>query len=318
MKLSLASAFIIATIAAGAQEPKLRKACIKMESEENGKITRIDTCVTAATEAELQQKLKALNLPGLPVPPAPPNAPQAPQINIQVDSLPDDGYSYSYSKVISIDDGDPKEARKAGERRKTKIVTRSGGEAGAEVFIMDEEGNITHTGAGDSKVVVRTLKPGEKMDEELEKMLKEHGMENGKCEGKQIIIKSDAKNGKEKKDMKVFVFSKMEVKKLSEAERKKLPAEAGKALQAGRDFENLSVAPNPTEDACTISYKSVSKEPLLIKVYNEEGKTVMAETDTNTGDQVNKTLSLKSLGQGVYFVHISQGKQSEVRKVIVK
>jgi len=326
MKNILTSSLIIATIAMGAQE-KMKKACIKIDMEENGKVTKIDTCVTAATEAELQEKLNALgfgNPPTPPVPPVPPLPPGVPEISIEIDSLPGEGYEYTYTKVIEIDDEDEgKEGKKSGEKKKMKVISKSAKNGDAHVIVMDGEGNVITTDSqgkdGDAKVVIKHLKPGDKMDEEMEKILKEHGMENGKGEGKQIIIKNhENKQGKESKEVKVYVFSKMEVKKLSEAEKKKLPAAASKTLANGKTFDNLSVAPNPTEDACSISYRSASKESLQIRVYNSEGKTVLTETETNASDQVNKTLSLKGLGQGVYFVHLTQGKQSEVRKVIVK
>jgi len=333
MKKLLTSAFIIATIALGAQNQKMKKACIKIDMEENGKVTKIDTCVTAATDAELQEKLNALgfgNPPTPPVPPVPPLPPGA-EISIEIDSLPGDGYEYTYTKVISIDDEEGgKEGKKSGESskgvpsaKKKKVVSKSNKHGDAHVIVMDGEGNVITTDSegkdGDAKVVVKHLEPGEKMDEEMEKIMKEHGIDKEKGEARQVIIKNHkSKNGKENKEVKVYVFSKMEVKKLSEAEKKKLPAEASKALAGGKTFENLNVSPNPTEDTCTISYKANSKEPLQIKAYNAEGKTVLTETETGTGDQVNKTLSLKGLGQGTYFVHLTQGKQSEVRKVIVK
>jgi hypothetical protein len=338
MKTLLTSALIIATISLGAQEKKMKKACIQMESEENGKVTKIDTCVTAATDEELQEKLNALGFGGggdippvppvPPIPPLPPLPPDLPSINIEIDSVPgSNGYSYTYTKVITIDDGEEESSsgKRHSKKKTMKVRSNTGSESNAQVFIMDDDGNVITTdgkagpGNGNAKVIVKTLKPGEKLDPETEKILKEHGIEKMNGNSQQIIIKnSESKDGKKSNEVKVFVFSKMEVKKLSDAEKKQLPPDASKAIQNAKSFDNLSVAPNPTEDACTITYKSVSKEPLQIKVYDTQGKTVLTETDSDVGEQVNKTLSLKNLGQGVYFVHLTQGKQSEVRKVIVK
>ncbi len=328
MKTLITSAFIIATIALGAQNTKQKKACIKMESDENGKVVKIDTCVYADTDEELQQKINALGLgaglPPLPaLPPAPPDAPGAPEIVIVTDSLPGGGKEITCTKVIVIDDGEDEGtgSKKAGKGKQVKIISNgTPGNGTEEVIVMDEKGNvITSDKHPQGKMRVQHLKPGEKMDPEVEKMLKEHGMEGDNTTGKRIVIKNqENKNGKESSEVKVYVFSKVEVKKLSDEDKKQLPVNASKAIQNAKPFENLNVAPNPTEDACTISYKSASKEPLQIKVYDMEGKTVLAENDTNASDQVNKTISLKGLGSGVYFVHITQGKQSEVRKVIVK
>lgn len=335
MKRILSSAFIIATMALGAQTQKMKKACIKIESDNGGHVTKIDTCVTAATDAELQQKLDALGYGGMsdlpplpPVPPVPP-VPPAPgedvEISIQVDTSEGNGYEYTYTKAIVIDDATERSGNKrSGDNKKMKIITKQGGKGSSQVIVVDGDGQVitSDVKGGDksgNNVMVKRLKPGEKMDPEIEKMLKEQGLDDGKTEGKKIIIKNhENRNGKESNEVKVYVFSKMEVKKLSDAERKQLPADASKALANGKTFDDLTMAPNPTEDACTITYHSASKEPLQIKVYNTEGKTVMTETDSNVGDQVNKTLSLKGLGQGVYFLHLTQGKQSEVRKIIVK
>ena len=312
-KTAITTALIIATIAMGAQT--MKKACIKIEKDENGKVTKIDTCVTAATDEELQQKLNAIgfgediSIPEIPpVPPVPP-VPPAP------------GEEVTMTKVIVIDDGEDEGtgSKKSGKSKKVKVVSSGSGED-AEVIVMDGEGNIIKSGAGsDGNVVIKQLKPGDKMDPEIEKLLKENGVEGGKCEGKKIVIKnSENKNGKESGEVKVYVFSKVEVKKLSEEDRKQLPADANKTISKATPFNDLVVSPNPTEDACNITYKSKSKDPLQIKVYDANGKTVYTETDSNVSDQMNKTLSLKELGKGVYFVHLTQSKQSEVRKVIVK
>ncbi|HXB40282.1 MAG TPA: T9SS type A sorting domain-containing protein [Bacteroidia bacterium] len=318
MKKLFTSAFIIATIALGAQNQKMKKACIKMESDDNGKVVKIDTCVTAATDEELQQKLSALGLGSG-------NLPEIPEINIQIDSLPGDGNEVTMTKVIVVDDGEAG-SKKSGKAKKMKVSGSTGKDGETEMIVMDGEGKIiTSDTKGREKVVVKHLKPGDKMDPEIEKIIKENGFnyefstEDGKATAHKIVIKnSDNKNGKQSNDVKVYVFSKVEVKTLSDADKKQLPADASKEIQNAKPFDNLTVAPNPTEDACTITYKSNSKEPLQIKVYNMEGKTVLTESDTSVGEQVTKTISLKELGKGVYFVHITQGKNSEVRKVIVK
>lgn len=317
MKKTLTLAFIIATIALGAQNSKMKKTCIKMEKNEDGKVTKIDTCVTAATDEELQQKLNALGF-GDDMPPLPP-LPEIPEIP-GVPPIP--GEETTYTKVIIIDDGEEGTgSKKSSDNKKVRVVSK-GGKSGKEVIVMNEDGHVMKTKSGsDPNVEIRTLKPGEKMDPEIEKMLKEQGIEmkDGKCEAKKIIIKNNEnKNGKESSEVKVYVFSKMEVKKLSDEDKKQLPANASKAIQNAKPFDDLNVAPNPTDDACKISYRSTNKEPLQINVYDENGKTVYTETDKNVSEQINKTISLKELGKGIYFVHLTQGKQSEVRKVIVK
>jgi len=351
------AAFIIATIAISAQT--MKKACIKIEKDENGKITKIDTCVTAATDAELQEKLNAIGFgedmppvppvsPIGPTPPTPPTPPDMPEIEIVIDSA-GGGKTVTCTKMIIMDDEDNgTSSKKSGTKNKMKVSTSTGKDGETEVIVMDENGkvithNITKGGMapeahvivmdGDGKVisseggkegnvVIKKMKPGDKMDPEIEKLMKENGFDyNYTTEdgAQKIVIKNhENKNGKENKEVKVFEFSKVEVKQLSAEDKKQLPADASKAIGNASPFTDLVVSPNPTEDACNITYKSKSKDALQIKVYDANGKTVYTETESNVNEQMNKTLSLKELGKGVYFVHLTQGKQSEVRKVIVK
>jgi hypothetical protein len=316
-KTKIALAFAMLALGVNAQNTKTKKACIKIVKEDNGVVTKIDTCVTAATDAELQQKLNSLGiadmpeLPPLPevpavsgVPPVPPLPPEA------------EGQEMTVTKTIIIDDGEDDES---GSRKRVKVVSSNGKDD--QVIVMDENGKVISSDANETSanVVVKHLKKGEKMDPEMEKILKENNIDiKSDGEGKQVIIKnSTGKGGKENKDIKVYIFKKVEVQTLTDADKKQLPANAAKSIAKSNLFNNLNVAPNPTDDACNISYTSNSKEPLQIKVYDVNGKTVYTETDANVNEQMNKTLSLKNLGEGTYFVHLTQGKQSEIRKMVV-
>ena len=323
-KTKMALALAVLALGMNAQNGKMKKACVKMEKDDNGAITKIDTCVTAATDAELQKKLNALgiadmpDLPPLPELPEVPPIPPTPPVPGMPPVAPTPPQEVTISKTIIIDDDeDVSNGRKS--KRKVKVI--SSGEKGDQVIIMDDNGKVisSETGKTSANVVVKHLNKGEKLDLETEKILKENNVDvqNG-GEGKHVIIKSSKdKNGKENKDINVYIFKKVDVKTLSEADMKQLAPGVSQSIAKAEPFDNLNVAPNPTDDACTISYQSKSKEPLQIKVYDINGKIVYTETDKNIGDEVNKKLSLKDLGAGSYFVHLTQGKQSEVRKLLV-
>jgi len=324
-KTKIVLAFAMLALGVNAQNTKMKKACIKMVKEDNGKVTKIDTCVTAATDAELQQKLKALGMDDLPELPPLPEVPPAPSVSgvppiPPVPPLPpvenEGAQEVTVTKTIIIDDGNDDEK---GSRKKVKVISSDGKDD--QVIVMDENGKVISSDANgtSANVVVKHLKKGEKMDPEMEKILKENNIDiKNDSEGKQVIIKdSKGKGGKTNKDIKVYIFKKVEVQTLTDADKKQLPPDVSKSIAKANLFDNLNMAPNPTDDACNISYISNSKEPLQIKVYDVNGKTVYTETDANINEQVNKTLSLKNLGEGTYFVHLSQGKQSEIRKMVV-
>lgn len=313
-KTKIAFALAILTLGMNAQSGKLKKACIKMEKDENGVLTKIDTCVTAATDAELKQKLAALNLGEMPDFPEVPTVPGVPPFPPEKN---EDNQSITVSKTIIIDDGEDDNNKDS--RRKVKVVSSNGDND--QVIVMDEAGKIISSSANGTSayVVVKNLKKGEKLDPETEKILKQNNISiNDGGEGKQIVIyNAKTKGGKESKDVNVYIYKKVDVQNLSDADKKQLPSGLSESLNKAVPFTHLSIAPNPTDDACSITYQSTAKEPLQIKVYDTNGRTVYTETDKNTNEQINKTISLKSLGEGTYFVHLIQGKQSEVRKIIV-
>ena len=112
-KIALTPAML--ALGVNAQNSTMKRACVKMVKEDNGKVTKIDTCVTGATDAELQQKLSALgidDMPDLPeVPPLPPVSggppvPPLPPVPPETDS---DGQEVTVTKTIIIDDGNDDE-----------------------------------------------------------------------------------------------------------------------------------------------------------------------------------------------------------------
>jgi|GEM_PF-3020549 len=316
-KIKLALALTMLAWGVNAQTAKLKKACIKMEKDDNGKVTKIDTCVTAATDVELQQKLNALGivdmpeLPPLPeidgvppVPPVPPMPPAPPAPGERPGKV-------TISKTIIIDDGG--DDNKSGRHKRVTVTSSSDGK-GEQVIIMDENGKIISSGS-DGAVVIKEFKKGDKLDPETEKILKENNIEiKNDGEGKQVIIKD--KSNKKNKSVKVYIL-KTDVETLSEADKKQLAPAVTQSIAKADPFDNLNIAPNPTDDACTVSYQSKSSEPLQVKVYDTNGKTVYTETDKNIAEHVNKTLSLKDFGAGTYFIHLTQGKQSEIRKIVL-
>ncbi len=85
-----------------------------------------------------------------------------------------------------------------------------------------------------------------------------------------------------------------------------------------RPFSELKVYPNPAEATLNILYKQVGSAPMVITIYDANGKSVYTETVNDKDERVSKSISLSSLGAGIYFVQLAQGNQTEVKKVVVK
>ncbi|HWY99072.1 MAG TPA: T9SS type A sorting domain-containing protein [Bacteroidia bacterium] len=285
IKTAALMALISIATMANAQSGKQKKTCIVINENNNGKEVHIDTCFTGLTDEAIAKELKVMGIDDVP------------NVNVNIDSImvkvnTEVGKGDSAkSEVIVIDgDGDDGEysySSSGGGKSKVKVVTGKSGEASA--VIEGDDGNVIVTSSGDdgdAKVIV-------------------------KKNGTDVVVESNS-NGK---NSYTYVYKKVIIKNASEDDMKRLPAEAN---TSGAPFTDLKMSPNPTEGTVAISYKSTGTEPLQIDVYDMNGKKVHTETMSDVSGQVTKSVSLNSYGPGVYFVHLTQGKQSETRKIVVK
>jgi hypothetical protein len=290
MKLQLAALLTGLAFGVHAQTDPQKKTCIKLDIIENGKETKIDTCFTLTGMDDIEKELKALGIKDLP------NINmQMGDVSIVTDSTVKDG---KVEKEVIISEGGEN-----GKREKVKVIAGKDGSESSVTVVGDDDDkdaeaySYSTTNKGKSKVIVKA---------------------NGKGTST-IIINSDEEDSKDgKKETRVIVFKKVEVKSLSSEDKKQLPDDVSNEVAKAKGFTNLVLAPNPAEGNVNVKYKSTSNEPLQIKVYDTGGKTVYTETDNDVSDQVSKTIPLNNLSPGIYFVHLLQGGQSEVRKLVVK
>ena len=77
----------------------------------------------------------------------------------------------------------------------------------------------------------------------------------------------------------------------------------------------MQIAPNPSSDAITISYRSPSSSAANLEIRNALGQTVrkMAIEASMT---FSKTISVADLPEGIYFVHLSTSRETLEQKFI--
>jgi hypothetical protein len=281
------------TLGTYAQTNKDNKTCIKINIVENGKVTKIDTCFQNLDTKDIQQALKNMGVPDMDE-----LNKDMGDVNVIIDTA--EGKDGKTEKVI-VSAGDGK-----GGKAEVKVISDKNGESTVSVNgDGNDEGenesysySMSDDDKGKEKVIVKSSK-------------------NGSCT---IIVNEDdnSTTPKDAKKVKVYVFKKMEIKDVTSDDKKNLPKGVANSMNGAQPFDNLVMAPNPTDGNIHITYKSGSDEPLEIKVYDTQGKTVYSETSTNIGDSIDKTISLGNVGKGIYFVQLVQGKQMEVRKVVVK
>lgn len=79
----------------------------------------------------------------------------------------------------------------------------------------------------------------------------------------------------------------------------------------------VSLYPNPSDGMVQIEFMVSRVEPLQIKVLDVAGKELFAEDEGIVSGTFSKTLSLRSLAAGSYFVSIAHDGETEMRKMIV-
>src|ERR1700740_3332575 len=137
MKTIITTALGLSMLTALTQNNAQMKACITMEKDDNGKSTKLDTCVYASTHDELEKKLKALGAEGM-------AGMSGVSINFDMDSL--NGNETTMTKVIVIDDGEEDDNTGSKKSKRQIKVSSGGGNNKSQVIVMDEGGkNISMT-----------------------------------------------------------------------------------------------------------------------------------------------------------------------------
>lgn len=88
--------------------------------------------------------------------------------------------------------------------------------------------------------------------------------------------------------------------------------------QALSSENGISIYPNPAKNAATISYTGYSNENLTVSVIDVVGKTILNTTYNSIVGENKIALDLKNAYTGMYFVKISNGKNTVTKKIIVE
>jgi hypothetical protein len=194
------------------------------------------------------------------------------------------------------------------------IDIKGGNEDGksAQVVIVngqpmnENESNVKIVHKGDSK----------EMDAEIEKALKEAGMDP-KTKGvkKMIIVDEDTapgKDGKEEKRITKIVMLNMNITDASPDDVKRLNAGS---VDNKVEMDNMKLYPNPNDGKFNLNFNLKNKGDAEVTVYDLQGKQVYNEKLPNFTGEYNKPIDISSNAKGIYFVKIQQGKHTQVKKI---
>jgi hypothetical protein len=168
---------------------------------------------------------------------------------------------------------------------------------------------------------VRIIRNSDDMDKEIQKVLKEAGMdENTKGTKKVVIVHDDAaghENAKGERKMTKIVMVKMDMTDATESDKKRLRSQIGDTDDK-LEVEKMAVYPNPAGGKFNLKFNLKNKADAEITIYNADGTPVYTEKLPAFSGEYNKPIDISQNSKGVYFVKVVQGKHSMVKKVVME
>jgi hypothetical protein len=88
--------------------------------------------------------------------------------------------------------------------------------------------------------------------------------------------------------------------------------------ELSKDQVSLNVFPNPAKNNLTVSFNNEKGETVSCEFVNAIGQTVRKENLTNDKGVINHNLNISDLQSGVYFVKVSVGSKTSVKKLTIQ
>jgi hypothetical protein len=158
--------------------------------------------------------------------------------------------------------------------------------------------------------------------EHLMKEMKSSNEKDSKGKGikKVVTINEESVNtteGKTENKVTKIIMIKMNVIDACQEDKKRLSNQIGSTndkLETG----NMTMAPNPSDGKFNLNVSLKNKGDAEVTIFNIEGRQIYSEKLPNFSGEYNKSIEIGGNQKGVYFVKILQGKDSQVKKVLLE
>lgn len=276
----IATAAILSISSLGLAQEKKSKVCLKIDKNENGAITKIDTCFESNDPQEIEAFLTRMGATGNVN--INTNGTSSKTIIINTDDTNSNGTVQNFNYSFDIEG--------AVDSTETNLM-----------LVVDDKGNvITNDIKGGNIIVKKFDGTDEELNAEIKKLTKEAQANGTASAGNKKVM--------------VFVSKQITINDVDNTNAK-LPSNLSN--KKGENFENLKIAPVPAKESININFSGNTKEELSINLIDEQGKTVLKEKMISSEKEINKTLNVTGVKPGIYFLQLIQGKRSEVKKVVI-
>lgn len=171
---------------------------------------------------------------------------------------------------------------------------------------------------GDGDEDIKIITGDSSLNKEIEKAMQEAGVQSGSGQSKVIVINKseehDTGNGQNKISKVVIIRSNCEDATQEDLNRLGIKKSSlGEVIEAN----NMQMFPNPNDGKFNLKFTVKGKGNTEINIYNTEGKSVYSEMLPAFTGEYNKAIDLSSKEKGTYFVRVTQGKSTQVKKIVV-
>jgi hypothetical protein len=171
------------------------------------------------------------------------------------------------------------------------------------------------------KMDVRIIQHGGDIDKEIEKALKEAGVDpEAKDCRKVVVVQDDTKgsdNKKGERKISKIVMVRMDMTEPSDSDKKRLGNQIGNTDDK-LEIEKMSLYPNPGDGKFNLKFNLKNRADAEVTIYNSDGKSVYNEKLPAFSGEYNKPIDISANAKGIYFVKVVQGKHSMVKKVVME
>lgn len=83
-------------------------------------------------------------------------------------------------------------------------------------------------------------------------------------------------------------------------------------------IQTLTVFPNPSSEQINLSFSSIKNQEVKIELLDLTGKIILSKTEKTQSGITHKTLDIKGIAKGIYFINLTNESGIETKKIIIE